>query len=870
MPWLRIWSDLSLRAKGLIVVAVPAAATVAIACASFVIESRGASASRAADREMQIVEASQALQSYETEASAHVRAYFITGDDSFRTEAGRDASRFENTLGNLAILVTANSKQRQQVLRISALHRARVDEMQRAVELFRSASMSKEQLRASTDINETRRREMAGALDAIEADEWGLREMSRQEAVRLRNQLRTATLIFGLLGVVGGTGISLLFAAGITRRIEKLHRNVVRLKTGQPLALLPEGRDEIGALSEGIAVAAEMLKQRTAALENALHGIAQADASGRYVSFNKAFGELTGLHANSAPATVLESVHPDNQWKVAGALERMRLSGRAETEARIVRTGGGSLAVGVTLLPASETRDSGCYVFLRDITRQKEVEATLVRAKDAALAASKMKLEFLAKISHDIRTPLNAILGAADLLSHTPLDARQSEYVDLFQRNCRRLVSLINDFLDFSKIEAGMVKVEDVPFRVLETVEDAVAIFRETASRKGVRIYAAVDPDVPEWQLGDPARVQQILVNLLSNALKFTGAGQVGVEVKAGEGRVRFGVSDTGPGIRPEDQERIFAAFTQLPNQNPGAPGGSGLGLTICKELLDLMGGDIGVTSEYGRGSSFHFSLPLRPADGDRAVPSPAVEPQAVEWPKDRGPARILIAEDTDDNRLLLSAYLREVPVEIRFAVNGRQAVDAVREGEDFDLILMDIDMPELDGYQATRAIGDWQRAHAAVATPIVALSAHAMQEAVRASLEAGCVAHLAKPVDRNTLLGAILRFARSTARDRPAPAAPAAEPSSLVSGYLATKPAQIQQARDCLAIGDFEPIRRFGHNLKGTGSGYGFPRIGELGFEIERAAVAGDAELIATKLEALYRIVNEEARNRAEVPDWD
>src|SRR5208283_3732416 len=383
MPWLRIWSDLSLRAKGLIVVAVPAAATVAIACASFVIESRGASASRAADREMQIIEASQALQSYETEASAHVRAYFITGDDSFRTEAGRDASRFENTLGNLANLVAANSKQRQEVLRISALHRARVDEMQRAVELFRSASMSKEQLRASTDINETRRREMAGALDAIEADEWGLREMSRQEAVRLRNQLRTATLIFGLLGVVGGTVISLLFAAGITRRIEKLHRNVVRLKTGQPLALLPEGRDEIGALSEGIAIAAEMLKQRTAALENALHGIAQADASGRYVSFNKAFGELTGLHANSAPATVLEGVHPDDQWKVAGALERMRLSGRAETEARIVRAGSGSLAVGVTLLPASETRDSGCYVFLRDITRQKEVEATLVRAKDA-------------------------------------------------------------------------------------------------------------------------------------------------------------------------------------------------------------------------------------------------------------------------------------------------------------------------------------------------------------------------------------------------------------------------------------------------------------------------------------------------------
>ena len=883
MPWLRAWSDLSLRTKGLVVVAVPAVATVAIACASFLIENRSEAADLDADRAMRIIETSRSMKASETEVSAHIRAYFITGDVSFWTEVGRDAARFDNELVRLARLVDANSKQRREVLRVGALHGARMAEISRAVARLRPAGLSaKELIRSSTGANETRRLEMVGVLDAMEGEQRELREASRRRAGHWRGQLRAATLIFGLTGVLGGAMISILFAYGITVRIERLRRNVARLKAGRPLAFLPEGTDEIGALSEGIAAASEMLDHRAAALENALHGIAQADAAGRYISFNKAFGELLGFNRNSAPATIASSVLAEDWWKMAGALERMRLTGRAETEVRMVRSGGGWVSVGVTLHPMPETSGSGCYVFLRDITRQKEVEAALVGAKNAALDASRAKLEFLAKISHDIRTPLNAIMGAADLLSRTPLNEDQSEYVGMFQRNCRRLVSLINDFLDFSKIQAGMVQVESVPFRVRETAEDAVAIFRDMALRKGVHLYALVAPGVPEWELGDPARLQQVLVNLLSNALKFTDAGHVGVEVTTGDGRLRFDVSDTGPGIAPEDQQRIFAAFVQLPNQNPGAGFGSGLGLAICKELVDLMGGTIGVTSEPGRGSSFHFSLPLRAATMDPAGPSHTIESAPLQWPPDRAPARILIADDAADNRLLLAAFLRDVPVEIRFAADGRQAVDAVRGGGNFDLILMDIDMPDMDGYQATAAILDWQRSRGIETTPIVALSAYTMQESVSASLKAGCIAHLAKPVTRDTLLDAILRHARNRPPKRPppaaVPAAPAISPTALVAspttgetlsaGYLATKPAQIQQARDCLATADFAPIRRFGHNLKGTGCGYGFPHIGEIGLQIEQAATAGDADRIARQLEELSQVVNEEARKSAEVPD--
>ena len=932
MAWLRTWSDLSLRAKGLIVVAVPAVATVASACAAFLIENRSEAADLEANQAMRIIEATRSLKSSETEVSAHIHAYFITGDISFWNEVGRDAAHFDDELVRLAKLVDANPKQRRQVLRVGALHGARMAEISRIVARSRSASLSaKEPIRSSTGTNEMRRLEMMGVLNAMEGDERELREAGRRMAVHRRSQLRAATLIFGLTGVVGGALISLLFASGITGRIERLRRNVARLKSGRPLAFLPDGKDEIGALSEGLTAAAELLDHRAAALENALHGIAQADAAGRYISFNKAFGELLGFTRNSAPATIASSVLAEDWWKMAGALERMRLTGRAETEVRMVRSGGGWVSAGVTLLPMPETGGSGCYVFLRDITRQKEVEAALVAAKNAALAASRAKHEFLAKVSHDIRTPLNAIMGAADLLSRTPLNPEQSEYVAMFQRNCRRLVSLINGFLDLSKIQAGMVKVESVPFRVRETADDAVATFRDTAFRKGVRLYASVAAGVPEWELGDPARLQQVLVNLLSNALKFTDAGHVALSVGAEDGRLHFDVSDTGPGIAPEDRERIFAPFIQLPNQNPGAGAGSGLGLAICKELVDLMGGTIAVTSELGHGSSFHFSLPLRAVKMDPVVPCLTVDSPPLQWPPDRAPARILIADDAADNRLLLAAFLRDVPVEIRFAADGRQAVDAVRGGGNFDLILMDIDMPEMDGYQATAAILDWQRSRGIEPTPIVALSAYTMHEAVSASLKAGCVAHLAKPVTRNTLLDAILHHARHTQRKQPLPAtlpaAPATVPTApvaistvpaaistapatiptasvassaapvtiptasvasstapatvsttpgasptteetLASGYLATKPAQIQQARDSLAAVDFAPIRRFGHNLKGTGCGYGFPRIGAIGLQIEQAATEGDAGRIAGQLEALSQVINEEARKHAEALD--
>ena len=331
----------------------------------------------------------------------------------------------------------------------------------------------------------------------------------------------------------------------------------------------------------------------------------------------------------------------------------------------------------------------------------------------------------------------------------------------------------------------------------------------------------------------------------------------------AGGDRLRFEVSDSGPGIRLEDQDKIFARFVQLPHQTNGQRG-AGLGLTICRDLVELMGGEIGVASREGAGSTFYFNLPLEAVDpasvhGDSGEISPAQLSYAR-------PLKILLAEDSEDNRLLIEHYVRDQAIQLSFAANGQEALDAVQQGGAFDLILMDIDMPGMDGYTATRRIRAFEQSQAAgtppgLFTPIVALSADALQEAVQSSLEAGCAAHVAKPVDRQTLLKTIRRFASQKLAEE-ARAARAQSISdqvkALVPNYLASKAKQIEEARASLAAGEFAPIRRFGHNLKGTGKGYGFPAMEDLGREIERAAAEADAARIAEQLDALHRFVSE------------
>jgi PAS domain S-box-containing protein len=860
------WRDLSLRAKGVCVVAIPATATVAIACVSFAL---GGHVTRAEEQVNHIRQACEEIQKMETldaEAKADIRAYFMTGDAEFKLRLMDAISNFDSARRRLVALTADRAAQQSRLTQIDRTARSRAEHIALITAHFQSNTLLPSELRAAVLGADKERRQMEAVIGAMLEEEKRALDGNLGRAAMLRAEIQKISAIFVIFGVVGGVVISILFASGITFRIEKLKQNVAKLATGGVLDPMPQGHDEIGALSRDVSKASEILR-------HALHGVARADSSGRYVSCNRTYSLLTGLSELAPAGNVIESIHDLDRAKVREAIEVMFANGRGEVEARVIRSDGGrsdgsASDASIMFLAAGPNHSDGFCVFLRDISLQKETEAALIRAKDAAVAANAAKSNFLAKISHDIRTPLNAILGAADLLSGTSLDSDQADYVDMFQRNCRRLVALINDFLDFSRIEAGGMRLEKSPYKVRQALYDAVHTFADTAARQQVDLSLDIAENVPDWQLGDPLRIQQVLMNLLSNALKFSSGGRVVVRARVtasdGGGKLRVEVSDTGPGIRPEDQEKIFAPFTQLPNRDLASLPGSGLGLTICRELVELMGGEIGVTSAIGGGSTFYFLVPL-------AAAQPGAPKYAATLTPRFSPAshslRVLVAEDGEDNRRLLQYFLRGEPVTVQFAENGQAALDMICGGAEFDVILMDLDMPVLDGYGATRKIREWQASHAVSPTPIIALSAHAVEELVRASLEAGCNAHLAKPVERDVLIDSIYRCTASgdavqlleQAREA-ATEEVCSDVAALVPQYLASKWRQMEEAQGHLSEHDLEPIRRFGHNLRGTGRGYGFPTLEHIGKDLEAAAAACEEVRIAQQLECLRQFLDDES----------
>ncbi len=560
------------------------------------------------------------------------------------------------------------------------------------------------------------------------------------------------------------------------------------------------------------------------------------------------------------------------------------------------------LGLGITLLMVALARAKELQareLRQRNLVIQRKVEEQtreLALARDRALEASRVKSDFLASMSHEIRTPLNAIIGMAELLSETDLDEDQRRYVEVFARAGEALLSLVNDILDLSKIEAGQLELESIDFDLRELAEQALEIHALKTDEKGLELACDIAAEVPERVRGDPARLRQIILNLIGNAIKFTEEGEIVLRIRRDPQGERpedllISVSDTGIGIPPDKLESIFASFTQVDSSTTRKYGGTGLGLTISKKLAEKMGGRIWVESEPGRGSTFSFTVRLRPAEspaGEEAVAVEQLEGKRVlvvddngtnrlivrraleargmrveeaadgesaieafraaraegrpydallldcrmpgmdgftvaetlrreggdvatmmmltssnlsthlkraqaiglgaylvkpvkqqdllrgvagligerqreapggaapeERPEAARGKRILLVEDTADNRLLIRAYLKRTPHQLDEAENGEVAVRKFREN-DYDLVLMDVQMPVMDGYAATRAIRAWEREQGRGPTPIVALTAHAIKEHTERSLEAGCTAHLTKPIKKATLLAKI------------------------------------------------------------------------------------------------------------------
>jgi len=423
----------------------------------------------------------------------------------------------------------------------------------------------------------------------------------------------------------------------------------------------------------------------------------------------------------------------------------------------------------------------------QEIVERRRAEEALKQARDQAIEASRVKSEFLANMSHEIRTPMNVIVGVADLLSEAPLPQEQREHVRIFRGAGETLLTLINDILDLSKVEAGQVDLEETDLDIGEIAYDVVEFLAPRAGDKGLELRSHLSPDVPTALVGDPVRLRQVLTNLVSNAIKFTEAGEVVLHVENGpeaDGPVciLFRVSDTGIGIPQDKLESIFDSFTQVDSSTTRQYGGTGLGLTISTRLVELMGGRIWVDSIAGEGSTFYFTarfgrqadalerITPRSADDDDSgsaiLDNSATDREAspdlgdVPAPQDLRALRILLVEDFADNRMLVQAYLTETPYRLDIAENGEIAVEKYIGGQ-YDLVLMDMQMPVMDGYAATERIRKWEKEHGVGPTPIIALTANALKEDARRSLDAGCTAHLTKPIKKTPLLKAIYENAR-------------------------------------------------------------------------------------------------------------
>jgi signal transduction histidine kinase/DNA-binding response OmpR family regulator len=513
-------------------------------------------------------------------------------------------------------------------------------------------------------------------------------------------------------------------------------------------------------------------------------------------------------------------------------------------------------------------------LYAHEMVMQYETIARLNREVERATQA---KSDFLASMSHEIRTPLNAILGMADLLAESALSSEQRRYVEVFQRAGANLLGLINDILDLSKVEAGHMELEAADFELAEVISRVLELSRVRASDKGLLVGSSITEGLPRMLIGDPLRLRQILLNLLGNAMKFTEAGRLDVEVAQDPeddrpGSLLFRVRDTGIGIPQEKLASIFENFSQADSSTTRKYGGTGLGLAISKRLVELMGGRIWVESVLGAGSVFLFTVKLGVSLTQPQVREPErpSAPVAAAIAAPLGTRHILLADDSEDNRFLITEYLRNTPYELDVAENGQLALTKMQTRH-YDLVLMDAHMPVMDGYAAAAAMRAWERQRAPgvpalPALPILALTADAFKESVERSVSAGFNAHLTKPIAKATLMKAIaahtLVCTQPEGSGRAAIIATDPTVARLAPRYLKNMRKEfltLEAARDAE---DYATVQRIGHNLHGTGGSFGFPRITELGTIMEQAAKDRSMSEIRSAVDALGVYLVEAQRN--------
>jgi signal transduction histidine kinase/CheY-like chemotaxis protein/HPt (histidine-containing phosphotransfer) domain-containing protein len=525
-------------------------------------------------------------------------------------------------------------------------------------------------------------------------------------------------------------------------------------------------------------------------------------------------------------------------------------------------------------------------VYILAIARRRAIAKTqeLSVDLDNSLLADKAKSEFLANMSHEIRTPMNSILGLSQLCLQTGLDQRQHDYISKVNLSAQGLLGVINDILDFSKIDAGMLALELVHFDLSSSLQLLDSSVGHLARAKGLRFNMNVESDVPAYLVGDPLRLGQVLLNLASNAVKFTVEGEVGVSIKLKEQDgdsvvVEFEVSDTGIGLTSEQSKGMFLAFTQVDTSTTRKFGGTGLGLAISKRLVDLMGGTISLTSDVGTGSNFFFTARFSRGEANKAISfMGSVEEPAALW-RLKG-RRILVAEDNEFNQDVIREILEQCGVVVVLCNNGSEVLQCLAS-ESYDMVLMDIQMPVMDGYEATRRI----RATPSLADQcVIAMTANVMALDQQRCVACGMNDFVSKPIDSNFLYKTLLKWLPG---EDQLPDVAEVEPidlsvlGRLLNGdsvktckfakkFLQSSRTAVVEMLAAQASGDLEMLSRLGHKHKSAAGSVGAAGLVELCSALEASSKAGDRAHVEKLLAQMPAQVDEIAKQLARQKDWN
>jgi PAS domain S-box-containing protein len=730
----------------------------------------------------------------------------------------------------------------------------------------------------------------------------------------------------------------------ITKPLSDMAEAMAAISGGENYAVrvVIQSQDEVGLLGEGFNEMLSQIQKRDKELElhrehleeminirtgelarttnflekifnSSLDGILTTDVHGNIMYASPRIKDILGYEQNEVLGKKIgmlwlhgleESEKIMHELMKKGAIKAYELTALTKAGESIV------LNIALSLLRDEKGKITGTTGFYRDITEEKKMIEATKQAKLRAEAANKAKSQFLAVMSHEIRTPLNGVLGMAEAFLDTVHDEEQRHIIGTITKEANSLLGIINEILDFSKIEAGKLEIDRIPFDLRNIFEDVTESFSYRVAQKELELISSIAPETPTLIVGDPGRLRQILRNLIGNALKFTHDGRIVVKVESvqepGDGiKLRFMVTDTGIGIPQEKQSLVFESFTQADGSTTRKYGGTGLGITISKQLAELMGGEIGLESTEGKGSTFWFTAVFS-KQSETDLPNGREIDLVTRHTKiemDRKNIRILLAEDYPTNQEIAKRHLAHAGYQVDLAENGKLALDAFRL-KHYDLILMDIQMPVMDGFQATRAIREIEAKLAAMENtdatkmlhrvPIVAMTAHALSEHKDLCLEAGMDDFLSKPLTRKDLLAIVAKWLN--VKSKPATINPVADTgqdiapqailpglpidlerainefegdrklvAEVIAGFTKKVSEQLVTMREALACGDAETVRREAHSIKGGAASLTADDLAKVAAELELKGKSKDlsgadkiVHALETKFEALRRYVEE------------